>query len=152
MIDLPELAISVRQPWSWAILHAGKDIENRDWPTKVRGRVCLHASKGMTRDEYEDFLDTAHHISLRRPFAPGLALPEFEGLLRGGIVGTVEIVDCVADSTSPWFFGRYGFVLRQPEPLLDFIPVKGALGFFRWRDNLNAATAAKPIPAQGSLL
>lgn len=151
MTDLPELAISVRQPWSWAILHAGKDIENRDWPTKVRGRVCLHASKGMTRDEYEDCLDTLHAVSLRRPFTPGLALPEFEGLLRGGIVGTVEIAGCVTDSASPWFFGRYGFVLRNAEPLADFIPVKGALGFFRWRDQISPPTA-KGAPKQARLL
>lgn len=31
MLDLPELALSVRQPWAWAIIHAGKDIENRSW-------------------------------------------------------------------------------------------------------------------------
>lgn len=150
--DLPELAISVRQPWTWAILHAGKDIENRDWSTKMRGRVCLHASKGMTRDEYEDCLDTMHGVSRSHPFTPGLALPEFDGLLRGGIVGTVEIVDCVTDSDSPWFSGRYGFVLRNAEPLMDFIPVKGALGFFKWREHLNAPPAAKALPKQGQLL
>ena len=25
----PTQAFSVRQPWAWAILHAGKDVENR---------------------------------------------------------------------------------------------------------------------------
>lgn len=30
-------AISIRQPWAWLILNAGKDIENRDWPTNFRG-------------------------------------------------------------------------------------------------------------------
>ncbi|TPM41577.1 ASCH domain-containing protein [Mesorhizobium sp. B2-3-4] len=152
MIDLPELALSVRQPWTWSIMHAGKDIENRDWPTRVRGRICLHAAKGMTRDEYEDCLDTLHGISLGHHFPPRLTLPAFDKLDRGGIVGTVDITDCVSASKSPWFFGRYGFVLRNPEPLPEMIPVKGALGFFRWRDNLNVAPAAKPISAQGSLL
>ncbi|RWF02946.1 ASCH domain-containing protein [Mesorhizobium sp.] len=151
MIELPELALSVRQPWPWAIIHGGKDIENRDWPTKIRGRVCLHASKGMTRDEYEDCLATVHHISLSHPFPPGLTLPAFDDLPRGGIVGTVEIAGCVTDSASPWFFGRYGFVLRNPEPLADVIPVKGALGFFRWREHLASGTAVA-APKQGSLL
>jgi hypothetical protein len=45
-------------------------------------------------------------------------------------VGSVEIVDCVTVSDSPWFDGRYGFVLRNPEPL-PFRPMRGALGFFR---------------------
>lgn len=149
--DLPDLALSVRQPWPWTIIHGGKDIENRDWSTKIRGRVCLHAAKGMTRDEYEDCLDTIHQISLTHPFTPGLTLPAFDELPRGGIVGTVEIVGCVTDSSSPWFFGRYGFVLHQPEPIDEFIPVKGALGFFRWRDNLNATPAEKARPRQALL-
>ncbi|WP_245491574.1 hypothetical protein [Mesorhizobium sp. M7A.F.Ca.ET.027.02.1.1] len=109
-------------------------------------------AKGMTRDEYEDCLATIHEISLTHPFKPGLMLPAFEELPRGGIVGTVDIVDCVAESASPWFFGRYGFVLRNVEPLDEFIPVKGALGFFRWRDNLNAAPVLTAAPRQGSLL
>lgn len=122
-------AISIRQPWAWLILHAGKDIENRDWHTNFRGRILVHASKGMTRDEYEDALMTAKSISLDHPFPEGLTLPAFDDLPRGGIVGSVEVVDCVAASASPWFFGRYGFVLRDPK-VLPFAPYKGALGLF----------------------
>lgn len=33
-------ALSVRQPWAWAIVHAGKDVENRNWPTPHRGRLA----------------------------------------------------------------------------------------------------------------
>ena len=39
--------------------HGGKDIENRCWPTKFRGRILIHAAKGCTRDELEDALDFA---------------------------------------------------------------------------------------------
>ena len=110
-------AISIRQPWAWLILHAGKDIENREWQTNVRGRILIHASKGMTRKEYES--------------APIwiVDLPDFDALPRGGIVGSVEIVDCVDEHDSEWFYGRYGFVLRNPEPL-SFRPMRGQLGFF----------------------
>lgn len=45
-------ALSIRQPWAWLILHAGKDIENRTWQTYQRGWFAIHASKGMTRREY----------------------------------------------------------------------------------------------------
>jgi hypothetical protein len=123
------LALSVRQPWPWAMFFAGKGVENRDWPTKVLGRVLIHASKGMTHEEYEDFLDTAHVIRLRHPFPSGVALPAFGELPRGGIVGEAEIVDCVSESDSPWFFGKFGFVLRNAKPL-PFRPYKGRLGFF----------------------
>jgi len=52
---LPNLPVlSIRQPWAWAIVHAGKDIENRNWPTRFRGRFLIHAAKGCTREEYLD--------------------------------------------------------------------------------------------------
>lgn len=117
----PVVALSIRQPWAWLILHGGKDIENRNWPTRFRGRIYVHAGKGMTREEYEDAEWTAEEN--------GVKLPPFEALERGGIVGEVDIVDCVTRSESPWFFGDYGFVLRNAQPL-PFRPCRGALGFF----------------------
>lgn len=116
-------AISIRQPWAWLILHGDKDIENRTWPTKVRGRVLVHAAKGMTREEYEIAKELAWEIN------PRIVLPAFDELKRGGIIGSVEIVDCVTESASPWFYDDYGFLLRDPQPL-PFAPLKGRLGFF----------------------
>jgi hypothetical protein len=127
---MTDLILSIRQPWAWLILHAGKDIENRKWSTRVRGRILIHAAKGMTRQEYEDGEMMARDASIRRPFVDGFEIPKAEALERGGIVGSVEIVDCVQQCESPWFVGRYGFVLRNPEPL-PFRPMRGALGFFR---------------------
>jgi hypothetical protein len=130
------LALSIRQPWASLILKAGKGIENRDWPTKYRGRILVHAAKGMTRAEHEDaiaFAVAAIKRDTRNFGAPIRTLRDigfaFDDLERGGIVGSVEIVDCVTDSASPWFVGKYGFVLRNPQPL-PFTPWKGQLGFF----------------------
>ena len=117
------LALSIRQPWASLILKAGKDIENRDWPTKFRGRILIHASKGCTRQEFEDAIWFAEDAINRNINA------DLKTIERGGIVGSVEIVDCVTHSDSPWFVGRYGFVLRDP-CVLPFIPWKGQLGFF----------------------
>ena len=118
------VALSIRQPWAWLIIHAGKDIENRSWPTHRRGRVLVHASKGMTRAEYE-----AAYDFVRCDVDSKIAMPTFESLQRGGVIGEVEIADCVTCSKSPWFCGPYGFVLKNPKPL-PFHPFKGALGFF----------------------
>lgn len=139
MNDLPNIALSIRQPWAWAIINAGKDVENRDWKTKFRGPVCIHAAKGMTKCEYQ----TANHIIKSAVGAVdqewldrwmGVTAAPFK-LERGGIIGTAEIVDCVESSDSPWFVGRYGFVLRNVRPV-GFIPCKGALGFFAWRQRI----------------
>lgn len=118
------LCLTVRQPWAWCIFHGGKTIENRDWSTRVRGRVAIHAAKGMTEAEYV----AAYKYCEER----GVILPMPIALLRGRVLGTVEIVDCVSSSPSPWFMGDYGFVLRAPQ-LLEYPPVaRGALGFWQW--------------------
>lgn len=123
-------ALSIRQPWAWAILHAGKDIENRDWATKYRGTILIHASAGCTAF---DFANACHAIGCIHPL---ITTPECANAVhRGGIVGMADIVDCVTKSPSPWFFGRYGFVLRNVRPV-TFTPFKGKLGFFNAPDEL----------------
>lgn len=119
-------ALSIRQPWAYMILHCGKDIENRTWSTNVRGRVLIHAPKGMTQFEFDDAWHFANGTSGPLPpiVTANALCPD-----RGGIVGSVEIVDCVRRSRSPWFGGPCGFVLRNPVPL-PFHPCRGALGFF----------------------
>ena len=100
-------ALSIRQPWAWAIVHAGKDIENRSWSTSYRGPVLIHAAKGMTRDEYESF------AGFYRMVTGSTCLPAPSALNFGGIIGRAEIVDCVRKHFSPWFFGPHGFVLAN---------------------------------------
>lgn len=124
-------ALSIRQPWAWLILHAGKDIENRTWRTGVRGEVAIHASSTMTRAEYMAAFSFVRSIDEQHRRA-AFAFPLYEATLRehcGGVVGFVEIVDCVRQSPSPWFVGPYGFVLRNARPR-SLYPMRGALGFF----------------------
>ena len=114
------------QPWAWLICNAGKDIENRDWPTRWRGQVAIHAGKTMTKGDYEAccFFIADMRTTWR--------LPAYD-ILRGqcgGIVGETWIADCVSQSASPWFCGEYGFVLKNSKPV-PFEPCKGMLGFFR---------------------
>ncbi|MEG0634700.1 MAG: ASCH domain-containing protein [Pseudomonas sp.] len=114
-------ALSIRQPWAWLIIHGGKDIENRSWHTKFRGRFCVHAAQGMKRADYA--------VVARYAAERGVRIPPFEELERGGIVGSVELFDSVDVSESPWYIGEKGFALRDPRPW-HFIPLKGRLGFF----------------------
>lgn len=115
-------ALSVRQPWAWLIVNGVKDVENRTRRYHFQGRVQIHASKGMTLDEYA----VANAIAEDQ----GVSLPEFDELERGGIVGEVSITGNVTHSTSPWFFGPFGLALKDAKPL-PFQPCKGALGFFK---------------------
>ncbi|HVW78536.1 MAG TPA: ASCH domain-containing protein [Alloacidobacterium sp.] len=126
-------ALSVRAPWWWFILHGGKDVENRDWRTSFRGTVLLHASKWWNNGEIEDALSFCDRIAGDSPSL--LDVKE----ACGHIVGKVDIVGCAIYSTSPWFFGRYGFVLANPVAFKTPIPCKGALGFFDVPDELIGA-------------
>jgi len=36
--------ITIKQPWASLICEGIKNVENRTWKTKVRGRVLIHAS------------------------------------------------------------------------------------------------------------
>lgn len=119
--------LSIRQPWAWLIIHGGKDVENRTWHTKFRGRFLVHASKGMTRAEYNVASWVAGPL--------GITIPPFDELSLGGIVGSVELVDSLDTSNSPWYMGHKALVLRDPKPL-PFTPLKGRLGFFDAPDTL----------------
>lgn len=149
---LPVKALSVRQPWAWAIIYAGKDIENRSWQAinhglKMRGRIAIHASATMSKGEYEDAARFMDGI--------GVSCPPPIDLSRGGILGSVDVLDVVDNSDSKWFFGPRGLVLANPEPC-GFITAKGCLGYFNWRDHLTndrvepakwmLPRAAKPEP------
>ena len=130
-LRLPRAAISIRAPWWWLILHGGKDIENRNWPTSYNGPVLIHASKWFNKEEvYEDFQDAKEIAACASVTLPPVTLGELRDGC-GALVGTAEIIDCVQASESPWFFGPYGFVLRHAQPLIAHIPARGALGFFR---------------------
>ncbi len=128
MQNLPPLALSVRQPWAWAILHGGKVIENRSAGSIRAGRmdcrtIALHASTGMKEAEYRwgAWRLTQHGVRCPRP----------DELVRGAIIGQVDVVDIVSESDSEWFGGQMGLVLENPVAC-DPIPAQGALGYFKW--------------------
>jgi hypothetical protein len=124
-------ALSIQQPWAWLIANGHKEIKNRDWkfmPT-FRGRFLIHT--GMLPDK--EALDDMELIQEQTGFLPPSNVFEF-----GGIIGVAEIVDCVREHPSSWFFGPIGFVLRNATPL-PFIPYRGQLGFFEVPDSYGRA-------------
>ncbi len=116
-------AISIRQPWAWLVVNGQKDIENRTWATKYRGKVLVHAGgHRVTKTEYEEFLERCRAARIKH-------FPAIDEFKRGGIVGSVEIVDCVQKSRSRWFFGPYGFVLKNARQV-QFKPKMGKLNIW----------------------
>lgn len=116
-------ALTLRPVWAWAVIYAGKDIENRTWRTQLRGTIAIHASKGLTKAEYEACVEGV-------PRRWQKEIPAFEAMTRGAVIGIADLVDCVTESKSRWYNGEdYGFVLRNARAIKP-IECTGALGFW----------------------
>jgi hypothetical protein len=106
-------AISIQQPWAWAIVHAGKDVENRTWNTRYRGPLAIHASATLQPD---------------CAWPLGTPRPDKNVLQLSAIIGVVDFVDVVTRSASKWFSGPFGFLLANPRSLFRPVPCKGDVG------------------------
>lgn len=129
------LALSYRQPWCWALLHAGKDLENRRWRRRIRGPVLIHASQGCTLDEYGEAAAFIEDVCGKRP-------PHLNELPRGGFCGvltfTGELLSPAPDvdwfgtgcCSNDWHMhDQWGYRVRDAREL-PFVPYKGMLGLF----------------------
>jgi len=108
-------ALTIRQPWAWAIAYAGKNIENRNWFTKYRGPLAIHA--GLGREGLE---------GLPR----GVRRPADQELVRGAVIAVADLVDIVESARSKWFAGKYGWVLADVRTLKTPVAYKGSLGLW----------------------
>jgi hypothetical protein len=129
-------SLTVRQPWAHAIIHGGKDVENRSQPTKHRGRLYIHAGKGYAPE------------ALRFPAMSTIELDRDptgdtkRGIdVRGMVIGTVDVIDCHhADDCwdadylrfcSKWAMpDHHHWTLANAQPVTPF-PARGMLGIWK---------------------
>ena len=111
-------ALSVAQPWAWAIIHGSKRIENRRYRTSHRGPLFIHASKSREWLGTEgDLLPT---------------LPPYSDLVYGAIIGVVDVVDCVPVEQvagDPFAEGPWCWILENPRAIEPF-PCRGQQNLF----------------------
>lgn len=147
--------LTVRQPWAWAIVHGGKDVENRvrNIAGDYRGPVAIHAAIGKTAElnEAQERLLLDHDVDGK--VDAWLGGEPIEG---GVIIGVVDLVDVHTASViggcgrmdnhcaehpngcrhhcSPWAMGPapegwyQHLVLANPRPLAEPIPYRGSQG------------------------
>ena len=162
--------LTVRQPWAWAIIHGGKDVENRvrNIAGGYRGPVAIHVGLRYHYDWRSAALDDAMR-PVRNDFARR-ALAEYGQTVRhpwpweeslGAIIGVVDLVDvhlntdpqgCVPSGSqdgmlrpcSPWAESNaHHLVLANPRPLAEPIPYRGALGLRHLDDDTTARILAQ---------
>jgi ASCH domain len=113
--------LTIRQPWAWAIIHGGKDVENRSWFTNHRGPLLIHAGSAFEPDGYEK----VKQLASQPPPPPS-------DFVHGAIIGVVELVDCLLDFQSEWAVARrWHWHLRDPQPLDEAVRCPGKLGLWR---------------------
>jgi len=148
--------ISIRQPWAWAILNAGKRVENRVWRSApaYRGPILIHAGGSVgTRLDFDgavecilDVVGRAELPKIVRSLALGdgphedcAAWVPHHDLPRGAIVGRAQLVDARIGvmNGDPWAErGALHLVLADVEALVRPIRLKGVLGLFDVPDKL----------------
>lgn len=139
-------ALSIRQPWAWAILHAGKDVENRAWKNAwaPSGELLLHAAKGCTDPEFREAARAIEEVSGRRP-------PPLDQLARGGIVGSFRVVRAVRQEhpASRWAVPGLVHLHLSQVRALPFVELPGQLGFFEVPPSVVMRLFPPPVERMG---
>jgi hypothetical protein len=110
-------ALTVCQPWAWALIYGPKRIENRTWHTTYRGPLLIHAGKSV------DWLCDALN--------DGTPVPRRD-LVFGAIIGVVDLVACVRPDRhphDPFAEGPWCWVTTHPRPIAP-IYCRGAQGLW----------------------
>lgn len=122
-------AISIMQPWPWAIFYAGKDFENRTWriPARFVGvDLLLHTGK---RPDTMDTWDWIARVGGKRPPLPS-QLP------FGALIGTIRFAAAIpaagpaAQDLSPWACGSWCWPIVEARPFPRPIPCRGQRSFW----------------------
>ncbi|OZE10228.1 hypothetical protein CH249_14200 [Rhodococcus sp. 05-2255-3B1] len=145
-------ALTVQQPWAWAIIDGGKTIENRTQNWKYRGPLAIHAGNRWSERGERSPLVKAEYRKMMTELAPPQPLVgwEFGGKMvrwpfrTGAIIGIVNLVDVhpEAGCCKPWGEASYPdptgkerrqivhLVLDNVTPLAEPIECVGALGLW----------------------
>lgn len=134
-------AITVKQPWAFAIATGAKTVENRGravpWTSAVGERIAIHAGKGWDDDAaYDDRIAEEHGRRLGFDVAVSpMRNPEYFDF--GAVVATAVLVDVhYAERIgtrlcSPWAEdGQFHLVLRDLGVLSEPAPCRGFQGLW----------------------
>ena len=130
--------VSLYQPWATLVVLGAKRYETRSWATEYRGRLGIHASRTW-RPECEEL---CRQESVRR-LLRAAGYRSTADLPRGALLGTVELVDCVATEflmpedlgaeqrrLGDFRPGRFAWKLLDPVRLAAPLRLCGQLGVF----------------------
>lgn len=128
-------ALTIKAVYAELIACDLKDVENRSkrWPSTLPlpCTIELHAGKKDGREQGHELEDILTPEQLDQLTPKIRAALDRSRLTYGAVIGRIEIVGCVQDSSSAWalpemYHWIIGEVERYPEP----IPYRGQLGLW----------------------
>jgi hypothetical protein len=148
--------LTLTQPWATLVAIGEKRVETRAWNTGYRGPIAIHAALKMPRAVAEmATTDPVFSQVLRQHGRMRGWRTWDDGLPRGVIVATAELVDCLPtlealmfirdqparvglheESFGDYSSGRYGFVLDRVRMLRTPVRCRGALSLWAVPDDV----------------
>ena len=130
-------ALTVRQPWAWAIAAGIKKCENRSWGTSHRGWFAIHSASTMA-----DAVEGARCAEIAGACG-GVAAPPTELLVRSAIIAVVFLEEVFAPDKAlddAWAQpGCFHWLLRDARPLKEPVQCLGQRDLWRPSDEVLAA-------------
>lgn len=128
-------ALTVKRPWAWAIVSGQKDIENRSRRTHHRGELLIHAGTGW--DGHPTVLEKLIRLGVEIPSPVDPETVDHPYFASGAIIGSVQVVNCITESWSPWAVpGYHHWLLRDAIVFPEPIPCRGMLGLWTVPDEV----------------
>lgn len=123
-------AVTIRQPFAWAIAAGFKDLENRSWAPRVGPRelVAIHAA--VAAPDADDVARVQKRIGHR------VRVPETYDC--GAIVAVARVAKVVTSSRSAWFSGPLGWLLEDVIAVRKPVNCKGQLGLWNLPSGIEA--------------
>lgn len=139
-------ALTICQPYAELIARGEKRVENREWPTRYRGPLLIHAGKSR------EWLSGETDAELEEEFGRKV---EF-----GALVARSLIVDCLHidhinrgdyDKKYPWLkhdphaSGTWCWVLEDVRRLRAAVPYRGAQGLWDFHEPIEFCDHGRDI-------
>lgn len=129
-------ALTIKQPWAWAIAAGHKDIENRSWGTDYRGPLAIHAGKEWDTESIPIVQSVLEDLGVIKP---GERVGDRHLLATGAVVAVVDLADVCTDlrcRCSVWArLGQKHWRMRDHRALEVPVPASGRQGL--WEINLS---------------
>lgn len=145
-------ALTIHQPYAWAIAAGLKPVENRTWMTYHQGPIAIHA--GVGAGPKWQFQNAVEHVADLTGRTVQDVIKACQ--VRGAVVAVATLTEVCSEARyrawsvrdacecGPWSVGRsLHFRLADVRALPEPVPVKGSQQFWDLPDDVDAAVRAQ---------